>query len=59
MTIDDYMSHLGIKSLEELSEYFRKNIRTGRLPVALAWCPECREIIWDYHKPGHKCKEDK
>lgn len=58
MTLNDFMIIQGIKNENELKLFFKDNINTGKLPVALATCPNCQEIIEEYHKPHNCLKND-
>jgi len=59
MKLEEYMRENRLFSQEDLRLHLRSNSMMGRLPVAIASCPRCHEVLIDYTKPCPVCyKED-
>ena len=43
---------------EEVTVFFRNNMLTGKLPVAIEICPLCQEVLTDYSKPCPGCSKE-
>lgn len=53
MTVDQFFREQGVDLKDESAKcgYFRNNMLTGRLPVALYACAYCHTILWDGRYP--------
>lgn len=59
MKTHEYARLHGLNSEEDLKDHFLYNLRTGRLPVAMYSCPDCKEILWNFPYTKHKCINNK
>ncbi len=57
MKLDEWKKINGLKSDEDIRLFLRNNMLSGGLPVAIASCLICNEIVEDYSLP-HNCKGD-
>ena len=51
----EYAKIHGLISKEDWTNHFRHNLHTGKEPVAMYSCPDCKEIFWNYPDINHKC----
>ena len=55
MKTDEYAKLHGLVSDKDWRNHFRNNLHTGRFPVAMYSCIDCKEILWDFPNTNHKC----
>lgn len=59
MKVKDFKRANNVRTEEELTELLRRNLHAGRLPVAIASCPKCGEVLDDYSRPCPICGGEK
>ena len=57
MKLSEWMEKNGVKDENEIPNIMSRNLHEGKLPVAIAVCPDCQEMLVDYSKPC-PCKDE-